>query len=172
MEIRDLPAFLDYWESIRKRTKRVAVCIPPEQLEWSPTPGRWSFGDLLRHLGSIERWMYAETVAGRPSAYPGHGAELAEGQPAVMAYLDRCHAETVEILRGLTPEQLQGKAVTPAGTPITAWKWLRAMVEHEAHHRGQIYMMLTMIGVKTPPLYGLTEEEVIERSSGASPANH
>ena len=38
------------------------------------------------------------------------------------------------------------------------------MVEHEAHHRGQIYLMLGMLGVPTPPLYGLTEEQVRERS--------
>ena len=39
------------------------------------------------------------------------------------------------------------------------------MVEHEVHHRGQIYLMLGMLGVETPPLYGLTEEEVRERRS-------
>ena len=34
------------------------------------------------------------------------------------------------------------------------------MIEHEIHHRGQIYLMLGMLGVPTPPLYGLTSEEV------------
>ena len=164
MEIRELPVFLDYWDSIRGRTTRVAACIPPDQLEWSPAPGKWSFGDLLRHLGGIERWMYAETVAGRPTAYPGHGPELARGFDPVMAYLDHCHVEAMEIFRALSAAELMGKSLTPAGTPITTWKWLRAMVEHEAHHRGQIYLMLSLLGVKTPPIYGLTEEEVLARS--------
>ncbi len=158
--------FLDYWDSVRARTKRVAACIPASELEWTPAPGRWSFGDLLRHLGGIERGMYAETVAGRPPAYAGHGRELAEGSDAVAAYLDRCHAEAMAIFRQITPEQWNGKCLTPAGTPITTWKWLRAMVEHEAHHRGQLYLMLGLLGVATPPLYGLTEEEVRERSRG------
>ena len=39
------------------------------------------------------------------------------------------------------------------------------MVEHEAHYRGQLYMMLGMRGVSVPQLYGLTEEEVQARSS-------
>ena len=160
-------SFLDYWPSIRARTKRVAACIPADKLEWSVTPGQWTFGDLLRHLGGIERGMYAENASGRPSAYPGHGPELASGMETVMAYLDRCHAESLEIFRSLSAEQWEGKCQTPAGTPITTWKWLRAMVEHEAHHRGQIYMMLGMLGVKTPPLFGLTEEEVKTRSSRA-----
>jgi uncharacterized damage-inducible protein DinB len=38
------------------------------------------------------------------------------------------------------------------------------MVEHECHHRGQLYLMLGLWGVPAPPLYGLTSEEVRERS--------
>ena len=38
------------------------------------------------------------------------------------------------------------------------------MVEHEIHHRGQIYLYLAVLGVPTPPLYGLTEEQVLARS--------
>jgi len=38
------------------------------------------------------------------------------------------------------------------------------MVEHESHHRGQLYFMLGLIGVPTPPIFGLTEEQVKARS--------
>jgi uncharacterized damage-inducible protein DinB len=38
------------------------------------------------------------------------------------------------------------------------------MVEHEAHHRGQIYLMLGLLNVPTPPLYGMTSEQVQARS--------
>ena len=68
--------------------------------------------------------------------------------------------ESIAIFSRLSDEELTGKCTTPAGTSITVWKWLRAMIEHEAHHRGQIYMMLAMLGVETPPLYGLTAEQV------------
>ena len=51
MEITDIETFLDYFERVRERTKRVAAVIPPEHLEWAPRPGAFSFGDLLRHLG-------------------------------------------------------------------------------------------------------------------------
>jgi uncharacterized damage-inducible protein DinB len=38
-------------------------------------------------------------------------------------------------------------------------------VEHESHHRSQIYTYLGMLGIVTPPIYGLTSEEVKARSS-------
>lgn len=164
MEIKSAGPFVAYWEGIRGRTRRIVEVIPPERIEWAPAEGRWTLGDIVRHLAGIERDMYAENVQGRPTRYPGHGHELAEGKEAVLAYLDRKHAEALDIFRGLTPEQLESKVQTPAGTPITAWKWLRAMVEHESHHRGQLYFMLGLLGVKTPPIFGLTEEEVKSRS--------
>ena len=108
--------------------------------------------------------MFAETARGNPSAYPGHGRDLADGYDAILAYLDCTHDEAIAIYRSLTPEHLASHCTTPAGTSITTWKWLRAMVEHEVHHRGQLYLMLGMLGVRTPPLYRLTEEQLRERS--------
>ena len=160
MEIRDPQTFLDYLASVHGRTRRVIACIPPNDIEWTPVPGKFTFGDLVRHLANIERYMYAETVHGRPSRYPGHGPEFAAGLDEVLAYYDRLHEQSRVQFAALTPDDLQRKCTTPSGTPITTFKWLRAMIEHEAHHRGQLYLMLGMRGVVTPPIYGLTAEEV------------
>ena len=164
MEIRSVSQFLEYWDGIRARTRRVVDCIPVDHLEWTHKPGRFTLGDQVRHLATIERYMYGETIAGRPSAYPGCGRELADGMPAVLACFERLHLEFRQILTDLGDEALTRKCLTPAGSPITVWKWLRAMVEHEAHHRGQIYLMLGILDVPAPPLFGLTSEEVRARS--------
>jgi len=164
VNIDSIRPFLEYSDNIRGRTRRVAACIPPERIEWTPRPGKFTLGDIVRHLATIERYMYAETVAGRPSRYAGCGPELAEGYEAILQFLDRLGAESRVILGALTDADLQRKCLTPAGTPITTWKWLRAMVEHEVHHRGQIYLMLGMLDVPAPPLFGLTSEEVRARS--------
>jgi uncharacterized damage-inducible protein DinB len=170
VDIESIDSFLAYFESVRGRTLRVAKAIPPGEIEWRYKEGAWSFGDLLRHLGATERHMFAENACGRLSAYPGHGRELADGYEAVLAYLNRMHGEAVGMLRGLSVEDLERPATTPGGVQLPAWKWLRAMVEHEVHHRGQIYTMLGMLGVPTPPLYGLTEPEVRARSLAAAAA--
>ena len=170
MHIGSATEFVAYWEGVRQRTWRAIELVRSDDLEWTHASGRWTIGDLIRHLAGIERDMYAENVMGRPSRYPGHDRELADGVDAVRGYHTRKHEEALTIFASLTSEQLAGPCMTPAGTPITTWKWLRAMIEHEAHHRGQLYMMLGMRGVSVPPLYGLTEEEVRARSSaGAVP---
>jgi hypothetical protein len=105
MEIRSMASFVEYWEGIRERTKRVVRLMPDEAFEWRPADGR-----------------------------------------------------------GIGDAALQARCVRPAGASIATWKWLRAMVEHEVHHRGQIYLMLAMIGVPTPPMFALTSEEVLQNS--------
>ncbi len=174
------PEFAAYWRNVRARTMRLFELVSEEDLEWTPgrsqgiasgspaglpVPGKFTFGDLFRHLAGIERFMYGENARGLPSRYAGHGVELAAGKDAVRAFVERHHAETCAILEALTAEDLAARCTTPGETPITVWKWLRAMVEHEAHHRGQISLMLGLRGLSQPPLYGLTEEEVAARAA-------
>jgi uncharacterized damage-inducible protein DinB len=79
--------------------------------------------------------------------------------------MERLHAESMEIFAKLGDEDLQRNCKTPDGAEITKRKCLRLMVEHEIHHRGQIYLYLGILGVPTPPMYGLTSEQVRARSS-------
>ena len=159
-----LDEFLHQVERVRERTRRVAACIPADRIEWTYKPAAFTLGDLVRHIAVTERYIWAETVHNRPSAYTSHGRELADGKDAVLALLDRLHAESLERFRALTPETLNAKCRTPEGTPLTAWKWLRMMPEHEIHHRGQLYTMLSMLDVPTPPLYGMTAAQVQRRA--------
>ncbi len=165
MEIRTIQPFLHYFGNVRERTMRVVRSIPPDQLDWSYAPGKFTFGDLLRHLAVSERFLWAETLQGHKSRYTTHGKELADGYENVIAFVERLHAESMEIFARCSDEDLQRKCKTPDDAEITRWKWLRLMVEHEIHHRGQIYLYLEMLGVPTPPIYGLTSEQVRARSS-------
>lgn len=164
VEISTVRSFIDYFESVRSRTRRLIAVIPVADLEFRPKPGMFSAGDIVRHVAGTERYMFVENALGRPSRYPGHDVSLASGFEAAVAYFDGLHAESIALLRSLSDSDLRGRCVTPGGAEITTWKWLRAMVEHEIHHRGQLYSVLAVLGVATPPLYGLTEAQVKERS--------
>lgn len=164
MEITRIEPFIEYYSRVRERTRRVVDCIPPDRLDWTIQPGRFTLGDLVRHVAAIERYMFAENFQLRPSQYSGCGKELAATHDEILQFLERTHAETLDILSRLTPGQLLGKCTTPGGTNITIWKWLRAMPEHEIHHRGQLYTYLSILNIPTPPLYGLREDQVAAAS--------
>jgi len=164
MEIRTIQPFLQYFGNVRERTMRVARCVPAEKIDWSYAPGKFTLGDLLRHIAVAERYIFAENIQGHPSRYAGQGKELADGFDNILAFMERLHAESMEIFSKLSDADLQSKCRNVGGMEIAKWKWLRSMVEHEIHHRGQIYLYLGILGVPTPPLYGLTSEEVRARS--------
>ena len=164
MEIRSVDGFLAYLGRVRERTERVVELVPEGRFDWRPEPDAFSFADLLRHVAALERYMFAENVRGRPSRYPGHGPELAGSPAEVRAFWRRCRREALELYGELSDDDLERRCTTPAGAELRTWKWLRAMIEHEVHHRGQLYLMLRMVSVETPPLYGLTSEEVLARS--------
>lgn len=163
MEIWDLGIFLDYFGKVHHRTMRVVRCIPPDKVDWSFRQGKFTLGDLARHIATANRYIFAETLKGNLSRYAGCGRQLAPGYDEILSLIETLHGESLEIISRLT--DLNGECRTPDGVVVTTWKWLRAMVEHEVHHRGQIYIYLALLEVPTPPLYGLTSEQVMELST-------
>jgi len=164
MEFNNIEIFLKYYAKIKTRTKRLFEYIPPDKMEWTYQVGKFTIGDIIRHLATIERYMYAETIQLNPSLYNGCGTNYANGYENIIEFYNRMYEESLEIFLNLKQEDLNKKCKTPAGFEITTWKWLRAMSEHEIHHRGQLYVYLGMLEISTPPLYGLTSEEVIAKS--------
>ncbi len=61
--------------------------------------------------------------------------------------------------KSLNDDDLEQKCMTPGGVELRISKWLRSMVEHEVHHRGQISRMRSnqvtnsvIFGFSTRPL--------------------
>jgi uncharacterized damage-inducible protein DinB len=160
--------FAHYWRRIRARTMTVAGCIPRDRVEWSPGSGEMAIGDMVRHLAVTERWLFVEVARGGRSAYLSHGPELGRSLEEVLGLLKRLHDESLGIIEQLAIEEWHRPVCTPGGTTMPAWKWLRAMVEHEVHHRGQLYLMLRLCGVATPPIFGLTSEQVRQKVGNVS----
>jgi len=59
MEIRTIEPFLKYFGNVRERTMRVVRCIPPGKVDWSPREGKFTLGDLARHIATAERYIFS-----------------------------------------------------------------------------------------------------------------
>lgn len=158
-------AALDYLAKVHHRTMRVVRCIPPDYVDWSPKEGVFTLGDLARHLAVTMRYTFTENIASRPSIYSTHGRELAANLADILAFMEARYAEAMAIFAGLSDEDWNQKCLTADGASIARWKLLRLAIEHEIHHRGQLYTYLSLLGVSTPPLFGLTSEELRKRAT-------
>jgi len=163
--IQHLSEFINYFESIRRRTLHYIRTIPPDRLVWSPKPGEFTYAELIRHLIATEQ-LFVDVVRTGRWKYPGHQAEPSDSLDSLIALLTSTHAAAMASLAKLNDAILSESRPTLSSTPISAWRILMMMVEHEIHHRSQIAMYLSLMGVEPPQIYGLGVEDVIAMATG------
>ncbi|NTU83709.1 MAG: DinB family protein [Chloroflexales bacterium] len=165
MMITSATAFADYFASVRRRTLTYARAVPPDQLDWAPRESEFSCGDILRHLIAAEA-MFVGVAATGIWRYQGHTAHDDDTLAGLLARLEQGHAEALTTLRALPDAALQEQRPSLDGPSLRAWRWLMALAEHEIHHRSQLAMYLTLLGVTPPHIFGLGVEDVIARATG------
>jgi uncharacterized damage-inducible protein DinB len=164
METKTIDSFLSIYKRTREITKRVIAVIPPDQLDWSYMPGKFTIADLIRHIAAIERNVFAQVLSGGPPTYKGCGKELADGFDNIMVYFNEMHEQSIEIIKSLSSHDLTKKIKSLNGKEVEVETFLRALVTHEVHHRGALCIYLNMLGVRTPPILGFSEQEVLQLS--------
>jgi uncharacterized damage-inducible protein DinB len=163
--LQSIQRFIDYFEGIRRRTLHFIDAIPAERIDWSPSDGEFSFGDLIRHLAATEDMFIGALVDGKWK-YAGHEVEVKQERDAAIVFLQSTHQEAMKRLGSLHDSILNERRPSLRGPEIKTWRLLMAMVEHEVHHRSQMAMYLTLINIKPPHIYGLGVEDVIGLATG------
>lgn len=155
--IQDVTAFTNYFDGIRRRTLTFVRAVPADRVGWSPQEGELTCGEIVRHLAAAEIMFVTAVVEGRWH-YPGH--EGTSDLDQAVAHLEATHAQQMKRLRVIRDEELFRSRPTLDGPPAKAWRLLMAMVEHEVHHRSQLAVYLTLMGIEPPQIYGLGFEDI------------
>lgn len=163
--IRSVNSFIKYFESIRRRSLTYILTIPADQLGWRPNENEFSFRQLIYHLTAAEQ-MFVGAVVEQKWRYLGHDPDNDHDLEATLAHLESGHQAAMDQLATLDDSRLYQPCPSLDGPTVTTWRFLMAMVEHEVHHRSQLAMYLTLLGVEPPHIYGLGVEDVIARATG------
>jgi len=129
-------------------------------LSWHPCENVESIGTLLLHIAAAECSYMQEDIARRPMgeewkiAFPiRFGMKQVEGQELeyYINKLDEVRKDSFDLLTGLTDDDLL-RVVSPldsgdsdADIEYTIEWLLYHLVEHEAHHKGQIAVMKRLL---------------------------
>jgi uncharacterized damage-inducible protein DinB len=159
--IASVPAFADYFEGVRRRTRDFFGVIPADRVDWAPRAGEYTCGDIVRHVAASEA-MFVGAVVDGVWRYGGHERPADPSLAAALAHLDAGHATASARLRALPDAVLAENraSLEPGAHPIRAWRLLLAMTEHEVHHRSQLASYLTWMGIEAPDIFGLGVEDV------------
>ena len=163
--LQNVNRFIDYFEGIRRRTLHFIDAIPADRIDWFPSDGEFSFGDLIRHLAATEDMFVGALVDGKWK-YAGHKIQEKQERDVAVRLLKSTHQEAMKRLATLSDSALHESRPSLSGQEVKTWRLLMAMVEHEVHHRSQIAMYLTLVKIKPLHIYGLGVEDVIALATG------
>jgi uncharacterized damage-inducible protein DinB len=117
--------------------------IPAEQADFKAWDGGMSFTRLADHLSGSSVRMGKMMQGIKPDAI-----EPSSDFAASIERLKTNLSDTQAMLEGLTSENLQKVVPAFGGREMPLASLVDFMIQHEAHHKGQVWMMARMIGVE------------------------
>ena len=137
-------------------------------LKVSAGEGFWTIKEHLWHIASIWQYVFVNDLKLWPED------ERLDQTPNNAKTLACFYHEQVDkvcnwIKKNWSDEDLAVE-VELWGMKMTQGKLLWEMVKHEAHHRGQIFTLMRLAGVRVHGIYGPSKDEVtaMAASAGAS----
>ncbi|MFQ6089126.1 MAG: DinB family protein [Candidatus Methanofastidiosia archaeon] len=139
----------EHWKEVRKALLEGVENLSQEQLDWKAENAVNSVGDLLRHIADTLDWWFSEEIK--------DGGKFIELTQENCGDLERILKElnrSFERLIRYVEKNRDFDVVFESswGGKFTLNWALWHLFEHEVHHRGQIFMMLRMMGVELPQI--------------------
>ena len=152
-------------DDVRKETLKGVSHLSAEQLFQSPVEGEAPIGSFLMHLGEVDAWWYS-VISGKEmsdeikkAVYFDCWYDSKEAKPPTTPLEPEIYADAItktrnivlDYINTLKDEQLEEKVVMKwsGGEKELTRKWIiYHLIEHEAHHRGQMFMLIRKAGWK------------------------
>jgi uncharacterized damage-inducible protein DinB len=147
-------------ESEQKTTRRVLAAVPSERADYRPDPKSKNAFELAWHLAASEQFFATMILEGAMTS-PGPRPEDVKTPADVVRYYDEVVVPFKEKLKSATADQY-AKTIDFRGLFVApAVAFLTIMMQHSAHHRGQLSVYLRPMGAKVPSIYGPSGDEEI-----------
>lgn len=123
--------------------------VPPQWLDWAPATGTYTCAELARHMAAVPPF-YIQVMQGRTAPFSEPSVERAPDLPAMRDFLEGSLRQWEEFQAGATADQLAGTYTMPSGLRFSGRDLAWRLVEHETHHKGQLFTYLRILGVAPP----------------------
>ena len=141
-----------YWTKVRAGLLEALDSLSEEQLDFVPREGLRSLKENVCHIAGTEEGWFRYGVTREINSWDEAEPNAADypTKAALKDMLARIHAKT-ETFFAQEPDALAEKNVVLAWGRETTVGWvLWHVIEHEIHHRGEVYLMLGLMGIEAP----------------------
>ncbi|MBW5448748.1 hypothetical protein GE107_22155 [Cohnella sp. CFH 77786] len=157
---RKIGDFAAEWNRESAITLRVLEALTDESLKREIVPGRRTLGRLAWHLVESLHYM---TALGLTFEAPAEGREVPASAAAIADRYRRISAALLDAVIAQWSDESLAETQTVMGEPYENGRSLSFTLAHQAHHRGQMTVLMRQAGVRLPDLYGPTYESWIEK---------
>jgi uncharacterized damage-inducible protein DinB len=134
-----------FWSRTNDSIVQLVDYIPDDKLNWSPKPELWNFRAILLHIASArDIWLSRDVRDGADA--PNVARTVRTKADIQDAYL-RTWKRLVPFLRDV--RKLDATYTTPWETASGHWIAFHAL-EHDIHHRADIFHYLALLGIEHP----------------------
>lgn len=142
-----------HWDEVRRELFRALDMLTDDQLNFVPREGLWSLGEVVRHIASAEEGWFRYQIERKYDEWPeDYTAADYPTVASVKALLSDVHARTEAYLETLSLDDLDQQIDTPRGEHIPLWWIIWHVIDHELHHRGEVFLMLGLMGLEAPDI--------------------
>jgi uncharacterized damage-inducible protein DinB len=153
---------IDHKNGIRARTMDMVKKVPEDKLNWRPTEGVLSVGQLVHHIGQADMawlkvlsrvWELGQFLTVRLNMDLLDVIGEVNSLTDEVQSLEITHQEIVKWMAAQSDEQLE-QVYEGGGRTLSAREIVLGLCEHESHHRGQLVTYLRLLEVQDPRPWG------------------
>jgi uncharacterized damage-inducible protein DinB len=153
---RHLDDFLASWETESASTLKLLSVLTDASLGQKITPEGRSLGFLAWHITTSVAEMLNRT--GLAVDAPEHGPMPAHASEIMSTY-EKAARLAADRMKALWTDATLAETRDMYGEPWTIGFTLTALICHQAHHRGQMTVLMRQAGLAVPGMYGPAREE-------------
>ncbi len=149
-----LPELLEAFQKSHTYSMECAQSMPEGHYGFRPVPDERSFGQQMVHIAEALSAIYTMNIDEKPAPdqpFSEAGMEPVNSKLDVLRTLESSFVLVEKGIARLSDAMLE-KRVELLGKPATKLRVLQFLLEHTAHHRGQVIVYMRLKGV-TPPAF-------------------
>lgn len=154
---RRIDDFANEWQVERGSTIRVLKALTDESLSQAVVPGGRTLGFLAWHITQTFSEMLGQ--AGLSPAGPAMDTPVPERAAEILAEYERASASVPDAVKAQWSDGMLDDDVQMYGRTFKRGFVLDMLIRHEAHHRGQMTVLMRQAGLAVPGAYGPAREE-------------
>jgi uncharacterized damage-inducible protein DinB len=144
-----------HWDEVRSGLLRAVDLLTDAQLDFTPRPELRTVRQVLVHIAEAEEGWFRYVVEQKTKSWDE--AKIKKASYPTVASLKRLltdvHDRTDALLKTLPVEELDGLRQNPwGGSPVSVRWIIWHVLEHEIHHRGELFLMLGLMGMQGPDI--------------------